>query len=120
MCLCATALAVAACGDPASRWERGGIYSVSDEGGFGVVKILEIEPDAVSVRIYRERFPTRPQSVDPKELSLGALGDPNGFGVGHTPVAPRDFALWFPVRLAAEPVTEEELEGYRLWKEQEK
>jgi hypothetical protein len=115
--LATTALALAACGDPARRWEPGGLYSVSDSSGFGVVKILAIEPDAVSVRVYRERFPTRPDSVEPAALSLGNIDDPNGFGVGHMPVAPRDFALWFPVQLGTQPVTDEELEGYRLWKE---
>jgi hypothetical protein len=109
--------ALAACGDPASRWEPGGIYSTSDGSGFGVVKVLAVEPDAVSVRVYRERFPHRPPSVDPSGLSLGSIDDPNGFGVGHLPLAPRDFALWFPVHLATVPVTDSELEGYRAWKE---
>jgi hypothetical protein len=112
--LCAT---VVACGDPSAHWEVGGLYSTSDGGEFGVVKILALEPDAVSIRIYRERFPARPTSIDPESLSLGSVDDPDGFGIGHMPIAPHDFALWFPVHLATEPVTDEELEGYRYWKE---
>ena len=107
----------AGCGDPSARWEAGGIYSISDGDGFGVVKILAIDPGAVSVRIYRETFPTRPASVDPSELSLGRIDDPEGYGIGHLPLSPRDFALWFPVQLATVAVTDEELEGYRSWKE---
>ena len=110
-------LGAVGCGDPSARWEAGGIYSISDGDGFGVVKILAIDPDAVSVRIYRETFPTRPASIDPSELSLGRIDDPEGFGIGHLPLSPRDFALWFPVQLATLPVTEEELVGYRSWKE---
>lgn len=117
LALTAIALGAGGCGDPAARWEPGGIYSISNGGDFGVVKILAIDPDAVSIRIYRERFPNRPDSVDPSTLTLGRIGDPAGFGIGHLPLAPRDFALWFPVHLTTQPVTEEELEGYRYWKE---
>ena len=115
----AAALGLAGCSDPSRRWESGGIYSVSDGDGFAIVKILalDVDPDMVSVRIYRERFETRPPSIDPRELTLGGIDDPEGFGIGHIPVAPRDFALWFPVHHVTEPVSEDELDGYRMWKE---
>ena len=112
-----TVLGAGGCGDPAARWEPGGIYSTSDGAEFGIVKILAIDEDAVSIRIYRERFSNRPSSVNPDTLSLGRIDDPQGFGIGHLPLAPRDFALWFPVHLATRPVTEDELDGYRYWKE---
>lgn len=118
LALVAIALGTGGCKDPADRWEAGGIYSVSDGGGeFGVVKILAIDPGAVSVRIYSERFPSRPDSVDPDALTLGRIDDPETMGIGHLPVAPREFALWFPVQLTTQPVSDEELEGYRYWKE---
>lgn len=105
------------CGDPSARWEVGGVYTTSDGDGFGVVKILALDPDAVSIRIYRERFASRPVSLDSSALSLGSVDDPEGFGIGHLPLAPYDFAHWFPVQVATEPVTDEELEGYHYWKE---
>lgn len=113
----ATLVALLACGDPSARWEVGGIYSVSDGGEFRVAKVLAIDSDAVSVRIYRDAYAMRPQAVDPETLSLGSLEDPEGFGIGHIPLPYRDFALSFPVLLAVVGVSDDELEGYQYWKE---
>jgi hypothetical protein len=106
-----------ACGEPSRHWEAGGVYSVSNgDGSFGAVKILALDPEAVGVRIYRESFPTRPSGLGSGDLSLGKIGDEN-LGVGHVPLAHRDFALWFPVLMTREGVSEEELEGVRIWRE---
>lgn len=114
-------LLVAGCSDPSARWETGGIYSVGGgDGTFAVVKILAVDPGAVSIRLYRESFDSRPKNVAAYELSLGSLDDEDdeaGFGVGHLPLDYREFALWFPVLIRTEAVEEDELEGYRIWKE---
>ena len=99
-------------------WKPGSLYSVTGENGtFSIVKVLARDTGVVSVRLYRERFPTRPSEVDPARLSLGQVGDAEGFGIGHLPLAERDFALWFPVLVQEGDVSEDELEGYRIWKE---
>lgn len=106
-----------ACGDPQSRWRAGGLYSVWEgEGSFGVVKILAIDPEAVSIRWYKESFPDRLTTASSRELSLGSVEDEN-FGLGHLALDYRDFKLMFPVHIAQEPVSEEELDGYRIWSE---
>lgn len=112
-----TLLAFTACGDPSTRWEVGGLYSVSDGGEFRIAKVLAIDPEAVSVKIYGDAYAVRPEAADPETLSMGGVGDAETFGIGHIPLQYRDFALSFPVRVATQPVSDDELEGYRYWKE---
>ena len=98
------------------RWRVGGLYSIRDgKSGFGVVKILVLDPDVVHVRMYKEIFPSRPKSVNPSTLTLGKLGNEQ-FGIGHLPVSPETFDSWKPVFLLPQSVSDEELEGYELWK----
>ncbi len=99
-------------------WRVGGVYSIqSGDGGFGVVKVLALDPGVVSVRIYRQKYRARPTAVDPASLSLGSLHDPEGFGIGHAPVSEAGFASWKPQLLFIQSVSEDELDGYRYWKE---
>jgi hypothetical protein len=108
----------------------GGLYSVYDgdeRRTFGVVKILVLESDAVHLRVYHNTFAMRPQSIDPATLTLGSLDlnalddvdlDNYKFGIGHMPLALKDFLYgWQPLLLMTLAVTDEELEGYRYWKE---
>lgn len=100
-----------------SAWSAGDLYSVANGNGtFGIVKILVVEPDAVHVRIYKQKFLTRPASVDPHSLTLGSINDKDGMGIGHLPLSRATFASWQPILLCHDTVTEEELDGYRLWK----
>jgi hypothetical protein len=112
-------LAPIACSSASSDWQVGGIYSFSiGDGTFGAAKVLAVDPGVVSVRIYQQTWPERPESVDPTLLSIGAIAsDGGGFGVGHLPLDPRDFRLWWPVLVTAAEVTPAELEGYAMWKE---
>lgn len=96
----------------------GALYSTDDgKGQFGVVKILVLEPDAVHVRVYKQKFSSRPVSVDPASLTLGKLGDKDGFSIGHLPLSRPTFASWQPEFISQQSVMDSELEGYRTWKE---
>ena len=96
--------------------EVGGLYaSQNDDGTYGVCKVLALN-FAVHVRIYRKRFPELPQDIDSSVLSQGRIGDPEGFGIGHAPMSQEGW-LESHVFLKTEPVTEEELEGYRFYLE---
>jgi hypothetical protein len=85
------ALIMSACNQAKSvsnDWRVGGLYSTADgKGQFSVVKILVLEPNAVHVRIYKQRFSTRPTSIDPASLTLGQLDDKEGFSIGHLPLS---------------------------------
>jgi len=96
----------------------GALYSVSSEtGAFGIAKILVLEPGVVHVKIYKQTFPTRPKSIDPASLTLGDMGDPDGFSIEHLPLARQVFLSWDPVFISRQNVSDAELEGYKMWKE---
>lgn len=92
----------------------GGLYSFREKTEFGVLKVLVLDPEAVHVRVYQQRYAVRPTSVDPNTLTLGKLGDKN-FSIGHLPLSRKSFSSWDPVFVSQESVREEELEGYRIW-----
>ena len=113
------ALLMSACNrEKAVEYRVGGLYSTDDgKGQFGVVKILVLEPDAVHVRIYQQKFSSRPTSIDPISLTLGKLGDKESFSIGHLPLSRRTFSSWEPVFISQQTVSEQELEGYKVWKD---
>jgi hypothetical protein len=101
-----------------TTWEVGGLYSIlSAEGGFSVAKVLALDPGIVSIRIYKQRFAARPETVDPSMLVVGTIHDTDGFGIGHMPVAASTFSAWNPQLIVRTEVAESELDGYRFWKE---
>lgn len=89
----------------------------SGEGRFAVAKILALEPGIVHVRLYKEKFDSRPNCIDDLGLSLGTVNDTDGVGIGHLPLSARNFASWEPIIITQAGGSEEELEGYNLWKE---
>jgi hypothetical protein len=96
----------------------GDICSIeSGSGGFGIVKILDLEPGTVHIRLYKEKFASKPDLIDATGLSLGTVHDEDGFGIGHLPLSARNFAHWEPMIIGHEEISPEELEGYNLWKE---
>jgi len=100
----------------AQEYRAGGIYSVQDKHGYGVVKILVVDARAVHIRIYKNKFSQRPMQVDLKVLTLGTIHDPEGFGMGHLPLARATFASWQPVLITQTTVSADELAGYDEWK----
>jgi len=99
-------------------WQVGGLYSIeSDEGDFRVAKILALDPGVVGVRIYKQKFVTRPTTIEPSSLTLGSINDSDGFGMGHIPVDEDGFASWKPQLLLVQTVTADELDGYPYWKD---
>jgi hypothetical protein len=102
-----------------SELKAGGLYSIDDgEGAFRVVKILVVEDDAVHIAIYRDKFYARPAKIDPASLSFGSVDkEEEGIGMMHLPLAREAFMRDRPVFISQTSVTEEELEGYRMWKE---
>jgi hypothetical protein len=113
----------------------GGLYSVAvDERGFAVAKVLVVERGAIHVRVYSNRYADRPSGIDPTRLFLAPVPDftdaalnatrpeqrpdPGAFGIGHLPLRPASWAGWRPRLIAMDAVAEEELEGYRVWRDQ--
>ena len=96
----------------------GGLYAAQDDdGSWRVMKVLAHDEQAVHLRSYANKFNEQPTDVDPSKLTLGGLNDPAGFGIGHFPIAEEGFLADEPVLIKVMPVSEEELEGYRLYLE---
>jgi len=101
------------------RLIAGGIYSfVSARANFGVLKVLVVEDDIVHIRLYKNVFDTRPTTLDPNILTLGSMKDPDGnYGIGHLPMRRAGVEAWQPQLILIGTVSQEELEGYEIWKE---
>lgn len=94
----------------------GGLYATQDkDGSYRIVKMLVVDEFAVHLRIYANRFKAIPTQVRSSELSAGRFGSPEGFGIGHFPVAREGFALGERVLVGRESVSYDELDGYRIW-----
>jgi hypothetical protein len=89
----------------------------SGEGGFKIVKVLRADSSIVHVALYKNRYAERPAQVDPALLTFGTIDNSDGFGVGHLPLSRATFAAWLPVRIQHSPVSDDELEGYRIWED---
>ena len=69
------------------------------------------------VRLYKQKFQSRPTTIDVSSLSLGKPNDLDGFGIGHIPMREAGFFYLQPVLITKSTVTPEELDGYKIWKE---
>jgi hypothetical protein len=101
------------------QFEVGAYYSIrAGEHSFCVAKILVQDDWAVHIRSYADTFSSRPVEIDPSKLTMGSVHKPEeGVGLGHLPLTPEHFNEWEPVLLLQGEVTDDELDGYREWKE---
>jgi hypothetical protein len=84
-----------------SAIKPGGIYLYKGgDGNFGTLKVLVQEGDMVDVQLFKNRFPTAPNSIDPKTLEVA---------VKHEVLSVQGFQNWQPQLLLEQPVTPAEL-----------
>lgn len=104
-----------------SDLKAGGIYSAEyGDGRFCIVKVLVPDDEVTHIRIYKNKFPQRPDTIDTSILSLGSIDEgEDNVGIGHLPITTEEFLAWEPKLILETELTEEELEGYELWKESE-
>ena len=116
--LFAVVVVLVGCRKSSGSLQVGGIYSTADgKGGYSVIKLLAHADGICHVRVYKQKFQSRPATSDLGSLSLGKPGDPDGFGMGHIPMREAAFLKWQPVLISKSAVNAEELEGYTIWKE---
>jgi hypothetical protein len=105
------------CENKKEEIKAGSICTIEDgEGKFGIVKVLVINDIEAHIKLYKNKYNQRPNKVDIKTLNLGGIGDKNGFGIGHIPLDREGFDNWKPESVDFEEVTESDLYGYNLWK----
>src|ERR1700733_10343977 len=101
-----------------SKIMPGTICTVDDgEGFYRVAKVLVIDDAGFHMRLYKNRWKERPETVDMSTLTLGSIHDKDGFGMGHVPLTSRASAAWKPVVMENEKVRQEDLDGYEIWKD---
>ena len=99
------------------NYQAGGIYSIWAQGTFRAAKLLAADDRGVHLRVYANTSPDRPIEVDPASLTLDSSHDGSAQAVGHMPVVRAGFLAMGPKLVATAPVTDEELDGYRVWAE---
>lgn len=94
----------------------GGLYGARGrDGRFSIVKVLAVDESAVHLRRYANQFAELPTTISSSDLTLGSVGSPDGFGIGHYPIAREAFDREERTLIAEEVVDDDELEGYRIW-----
>lgn len=87
--------------------QTGGVYATKDENGkYLISKVLACDEMAVHLRFYNENFDSLPTEIETKQLT---------YLIGHAPLAVEGFLKDSPTLICVESVTEDELEGYRLY-----
>jgi hypothetical protein len=98
----------------------GGLYHLPDENGrFKVLKVLKLDDGGVHVRLFSNVFPSPPARVEESSLYLAGMDrkPDEPMGMGHLPISHRSFASWNAVFFQQSHVTDDELDGYRMWAE---
>lgn len=104
--------------------KQGYFYALPrEEGGYNVLKVLKTDDIGVHIRLYSNVYPNVPDSLNIEELYLASLEEQSeqmDLGMGHLPISFDSFMTWQAVPLNQfEPVSAEQLEGYKMWQEAE-
>jgi hypothetical protein len=100
------------------------------DGAFIVLKVLAVDPVAIHVRIYSNRYDEIP-AAPPRDLELLGLGPdlaarvrrgeridaPGRLGIGHLPLSRNAFHEMRGRLIGVVPVRAEEMEGYEVWRQ---
>ena len=105
---------------PSQDWIEGGIYVIpGDDGTFQALKILKLDDDGVHLRLYSNTYDSIPQSIDTSALYMAGIdreaNEP--LGMGHAPISKETFSHWGAIYIQESTVSEDELDGYEMWKE---
>jgi len=90
----------------------GGLYLTKNEdSSYSVSKVLAIDDFAVHLRMYSNKFKTKPTQLNSSDLDIL---------IGHSPLDKQGFLSENPELLKVEDVKDSELEGYKLYLEEMK
>jgi hypothetical protein len=100
-----------------NEYRPGDVYSVRySKRTFAAAKVLVVEPNAIHLCLYSQRFKTRPSSIRSEDLAVLPQGEGDGLGILHLPMQVSAFKVWKPQLLLRAQVTDDELVGYKTWK----
>jgi len=92
---------------PSGPLQIGATYCLNDgEGGFRAAKVLAVEDEVVFVRLFGDRWTTRPSLSEVRKPSRSA----------SVAFSDESFAGMKPIHLENGSVSADELESYEAWK----
>lgn len=105
-----------------SEIKKGYFYAMPRElGGYNVFKVLAMDDNGVHVRSYSNVYPKAPTALNVESLFMKSFDtdvEAIDLGMGHLPVSYESFMTWGAIAIDQyEAVSEEQLEGYRLWQQ---
>jgi tetratricopeptide (TPR) repeat protein len=96
----------------------GGLYYTRNENDtFSVLKILKADEQVVHIRQYSNQYPFPPTSIDESTLYMAGMDrkPEETLEAGHLPISKKSFAVWNAVFFQQSTVSEDELDGYKMW-----
>ena len=86
----------------------GALYSLNDgEGGFRAGKVVALEDEVVFLRLFAERWTTRPSRVEAHKVARATA----------LAFSAQNFSSMQPIHLENGEVSPDELEAYETWKQ---
>ena len=100
-------------------FKAGTYFSVAEtEFGYRIGKILNADEWGVHICLFSNHYLLRPDIIKTEELYMSSKeDDPERFGIFHLPVLYSSFKNSEPKFILNGIVSEEELEGYKIWKD---
>jgi hypothetical protein len=95
------------------KYKAGELYSIPNQGKYGIFKVLKVDPKGVHVRVYSNRYSKVPSKINSSELFIDTK-DPSS--TKHTPLTFSSIQLWNPSFLQNTKVEKDELKDYFSWK----
>jgi len=111
---------------PEMKIVEGGLYATpNDDGdGYKIIKVLKIDSNGYHIRCYSNVFPEIPEDINADTLYMKSFDDEKkdetkNLGIGHLPIGKESFEKWKLSFIQKAEIKEEELEGYKQWKDAE-
>jgi len=95
------------------NYKAGELYSIPNQGKFGIFKVLRVDPKGVHVRVYSNLYTKIPSKINSSELFIDKQ---DKSGTNHTPLTFSSIKLWKPSFLQKTKVEKDELQDYFSWK----
>ncbi|MCZ6875475.1 MAG: hypothetical protein O7G88_18445 [bacterium] len=97
----------------------GGIYSVtSGKNEFSVIKIIALKEDIIHIRIYKDTYQDRPETLDPNALTPGPMHDGKApFSMGSLPFHLSKFLDRKPRFIMQTEVTDDKRNNPTQWQQ---
>jgi DNA-binding beta-propeller fold protein YncE len=100
-------------------WTVGGLYFVRDpDGRLAVAKLLALDDASVHVRLYAERFTSRPPDGAMSRLTLDDPDSPSGLSAEHLALSHHLFSTWRPQLIRQTRLSHGERAAYQRWQAQ--